>query len=195
MSASSRATGLEAKLGPRSACRVSCPALMACLAQVSALSCLAGVAHSRVATIQPTIGRVRATPIRVVGHGDVWHARVSCVEIVSPPCSVEWVCCLRWLIAERVPAEALRVLGRRVDRVLLRVELASASAASLGALAAAGAPQAQEDALADLLFALPEGPTRTSSAVPRARLRSCTSMRRGLMHCWPPLRLWVSHPR
>src|ERR1700690_859377 len=53
-SASSSATGLEVMELPRSACRLSCPRVTSCLAQVAAMSFSARTADSRVATIQPT---------------------------------------------------------------------------------------------------------------------------------------------
>ena len=53
-SASSSATSLEVTEEPRSACRLSCPRVMPCLAQVSEMSFSARTADSRVAAIQPT---------------------------------------------------------------------------------------------------------------------------------------------
>ena len=52
-SASRNATGLEVIEEPRSAWMVSCPRLMPCFAQVSAMSFSARAADSRVASIQP----------------------------------------------------------------------------------------------------------------------------------------------
>ena len=53
-SASISAAGLEIMELPRSACKLSWPRVMPCLAQVAAMSSSARTADSRVATIQPT---------------------------------------------------------------------------------------------------------------------------------------------
>lgn len=55
-SASSRATGLEAMLLPRPAWIVSCPAWI-----VAVSSCSASAADSRVATIHPTVLRLKTS--------------------------------------------------------------------------------------------------------------------------------------
>ena len=60
-SASRSATGLEAMLEPRSAWMVSCRAGTSSAAMVAASSCSARVADSRVATIHPTVLRLKTS--------------------------------------------------------------------------------------------------------------------------------------
>ena len=57
-SARSSATGLDVIEEPRSACRLSWPQVMPCLAQVSEMSFPARTADSQGATIQPTAQRL-----------------------------------------------------------------------------------------------------------------------------------------
>lgn len=62
-SASSNATGLEAMLVPRSACRVSCPAGTFWALMVAVISCSARAADSRVATSWMRVLRLKMSRI------------------------------------------------------------------------------------------------------------------------------------
>ena len=66
-SASSNATGLEAMLLPRSACKVNCLAGTFSAVMVAAISCSASVADSLVATIHPTALRLKTSPVDALG--------------------------------------------------------------------------------------------------------------------------------